>query len=145
MIGRVLGNRYEILEENYCKTMNIEARTMLELTKRDIIPAISAYTGDLSANVANKKAVSKNIPTKAEEDIIKKASELLCEIYDRTNALQSQMADIASLCGKELAMSYAERIIPKMEALREVIDEAETIVAADYWPYPSYGDMLFYL
>jgi len=140
-----LVSRYEILEENYCKTMNIEARTMLELTKRDIIPAISAFTGDMSANVVNKKAVSKNIPTKAEEDIIRKTSELLCEIYERTNKLQSEMSDISSLSGVELAMSYAKRIIPAMDALREVIDEAETIVSSDYWPYPSYGDMLFYL
>ena len=138
-------SRYEILEENYCKTMNIEARTMLELTKKDIIPAISAFTGDMSASVLNKKAVSDKIPCRAEEDIIEKTSELLCTIYDRTNALQSLTSEIAVLKGKELAMSYAEKIIPAMESLREVIDEAETVVAAEYWPYPSYGDMLFYL
>lgn len=138
-------SRYEILEENYCKTMNIEARTMLELTKKDIIPAISSFTGDMSVTVLNKKAVSDKISCKAEEAIIEKASALLCEIYNKTEVLQSLMKEISTLKGKNLAMSYSEKIIPSMNSLRKVIDEAETIVAADYWPYPSYGEMLFYL
>ena len=140
-----LVSRYEILVENYCKTMNIEVLTMIELTKRDIIPAISAFTSDMSTAVLNKKSVSDKIPCTAEEDIIEKASELLCEIYKRTGVLESLVAEIAPLEEAELSMAYANKIIPAMASLREVIDEAETIVGADYWPYPTYGEMLFYL
>ena len=140
-----LVSRYEILEENYAKTMNIEVLTMIELTKRDIIPAVSAFTSDMSAAVLNKKSVSDKIPCGAEEAIIEKASELLCKIYERTGVLEELVKEIAPLTESELSMAYADKIIPAMADLREVIDEAETIVGADYWPYPTYGEMLFYL
>ena len=140
-----LVSRYEILEENYAKTMNIEVLTMIELTKRDIIPAVSAFTSDMSAAVLNKKSVSDKIPCDAEEAIIEKASELLCKIYERTGVLEELVKEIAPLTESELSMAYADKIIPAMADLREVIDEAETIVGADYWPYPTYGEMLFYL
>lgn len=140
-----LVSRYEILEENYAKTMNIEVLTMIELTKRDIIPAVSAFTSDMSAAVLNKKSVSDKIPCDAEEAIIEKASELLCKIYERTGVLEELVKEIAPLKESELSMAYANKIIPAMADLREVIDKAETIVGADYWPYPTYGEMLFYL
>ncbi len=140
-----LVSRYEILEENYAKTMNIEVLTMIELTKRDIIPAVSAFTSDMSAAVLNKKSVSDKIPCDAEEAIIEKASKLLCKIYERTGVLEELVKEIAPLKESELSMAYANKIIPAMADLREVIDKAETIVGADYWPYPTYGEMLFYL
>ncbi len=140
-----LVSRYEILEENYAKTMNIEVLTMIELTKRDIIPAVSAFTSDMSAAVLNKKSVSDKIPCDAEEAIIEKASELLCKIYERTGVLEELVKEIAPLKESELSMAYANKIIPAMADLREVIDKAETIVGSDYWPYPTYGEMLFYL
>ena len=140
-----LVSRYEILEENYAKTMNIEVLTMIELTKRDIIPAVSAFTSDMSAAVLNKKSVSDKIPCDAEEAIIEKTSELLCKIYERTGVLEELVKEIAPLKESELSMAYANKIIPAMADLREVIDKAETIVGADYWPYPTYGEMLFYL
>ena len=140
-----LVSRYEILEENYAKTMNIEVLTMIELTKRDIIPAVSAFTSDMSAAVLNKKSVSDKIPCGAEEAIIEKASELLCKIYERTGVLEELVKEIAPLTESELSMAYANKIIPAMADLREVIDKAETIVGSDYWPYPTYGEMLFYL
>ena len=140
-----LVSRYEILVENYCKTMNIEVLTMLQLVKRDIIPAISAFTSDMSTAVINKKAVSDKIPCTAEEEIISKVSELLCEIYNKNNKLESLVAEIAELDIKDRSMAYAQKVVPAMNALREVIDEAETYVSADFWPYPSYGDLLYYM
>jgi len=137
-------SRREILFESYRKIKNIEARTMLEMTVRDIIPAVSKYVGTLAENVNMKLAVSKSISVSAETDIIEKLSALLYRTYEAYNALDRvEKVAVTKSSDEEAAFYYKNSVIPKMEALRRYVDEMEILTARDAWPMPTYGDITF--
>ena len=136
-------SRREIFFEGYRKIKNIEARTMLEMTIRDIIPAVSKYIGTLSDSVNAKLNVSKNINVSAERDIIEKLSDLLASTYDAYNALERVEKTAVTKADEEAAFYYKDSVIPKMEALRRLVDSMEVLCAREYWPMPTYGDITF--
>ncbi len=137
-------SRREIFFESYRKIKNIEARTMLEMTVRDIIPAVSAYVGKLSENVGAKLAISKTINVSAERDIIDKLSDLLNGAYDAYAALERvEKIAMSKTDEEEAAFYYKTSVIPKMDALRRIVDSMEVLTAREYWPMPTYGDITF--
>ncbi len=137
-------SRREIFFESYRKIKNIEARTMLEMTMRDIIPAVSKYIGTLSEAVNAKLAVSKNINVSAECDIIEKLSDLLSSTYDAYSALERvEKTAISKSSDEEAAFYYKDSVIPKMDALRRLVDSMEILCSREAWPMPTYGDIIF--
>ena len=139
-----LHSRFEILLENYCKVINIEALTMLDMAKKDILPAVSAYTGELAdAAMANKSLIF-SIDCSYETETVERLSKLTALAYANTKALEKAVNELKSIEGAyETALYCKDNVIKAMENLREVVDELETITSAEYWPYPSYGDLLF--
>lgn len=142
--GTELVARHEILLENYCKTINIEALTMLEMVKKDIIPAISEYTGSLASSALAKRSACDGISTEAEECIIRKLGALLNSVYSKTEALSAATIEMKTAAGTEEAADFARStVFVAMQELRAVVDEAETLVGSEYWPLPTYSEMLF--
>ncbi len=139
-----LQSRYEILTEEYSKTISIEALTLSEMVKREIIPAILDYTGEL-ANIANAKlAICKNAPATVEASLINRLSEITTELYNKISLLDSTVAQANAIeDATERANRFKDSIVPALQIIREYIDDAETMVAADFWPYPTYGELLF--
>ena len=136
-------SRREIFFENYRKVKNIEAKTMLEMTIRDFIPSVSKYVGELSKSVAARLSVLPNLDVSAEKDIIEKLSTLLSRTYAAYNEL-SRVENLAiKKRDEDAAFYYKTSVIPKMDALRRVVDEMETITARECWPIPTYGDITF--
>ena len=136
--------RADIALENYSKTMHIEALTLLEMVKRDVIPAISRYESALCHIVSEKRAVSSDINCDAETEIIEKLScfngHLNTLVKDLEHAIQKSQNTKDLL---ERAQLYCKEVLFIMDNIRNISDEAETIVSREYWPYPTYGDILF--
>ncbi len=137
--------RCEIQLESYSKTINIEALTMLDMARKDIFPAVSQFVGDLSKSVLNKKKLNADIPVNAELKLIKKLSALLEEFDEYVEELQKAEDKVRSLKGDALTISrmYCDEVLTVMNKLRKVSDEMEQLTSADYWPYPSYGRLMF--
>ena len=139
-----LHSRYEILLENYSKTVNIEALTMVDMARKEILPAVEGYTKSLAETLAAKKAAVAGLPCKYETATISKLSELSDEIADATADLDSEIAKFQAIEDvTEAANDIRDVILGKMDALRAVCDEAETITAKEFWPFPTYSDLLF--
>ena len=139
-----LHSRYEILLENYSKTVNIEALTMVDMARKEILPAVEGYTKSLAETLAAKKAAVAGLPCKYETATITKLSELSDEIADATADLDSEIAKFQAIEDvTEAANDIRDVILGKMDALRAVCDEAETITAKEFWPFPTYSDLLF--
>ena len=136
-------SRREIFFESYRKIKNIEALTMIEMTKRDFIPAVSAYVSDLSEGVVRKKSISDKLDVSAEVDIIDKLSSLLARTYSACHNLEHAEAQAQKKDAEAASFYYVKSVIPRMDALRRAVDEMEALTARDYWPVPTYGDMLF--
>ena len=137
-------SRREIFFESYRKIKNIEARTMLEMTIRDIIPAVSKYIGTLSEAVNAKRAVLKTIDVSCECELIEKLSTLLSKTYDAYNSLdKAEKKAVTKTCDEEAAFYYKDTVEQKMQNLRRVVDEMETLTAREAWPMPTYGDITF--
>ena len=137
-------SRYEILMENYCKVINIEALTMIEMVKKEILPAVSAFSKELSDTLLAKKNISEDISCQYENSLIKKLSSLLSCAYDKVSLLEKDTVDAKDMTDiTEMGHYYREKVFADMTELRIVIDELETITAKTYWPYPSYGHLLF--
>ena len=139
-----LKSRCEIMLENYNKTVTIEANTMIEMAKTQIIPAIESFTADVAGSAATKKSLNAKLACKYETELVSKLSELTDEIYGKIGELEKAVAGLSKAKDtiKESEM-IRDKVLPKMAELRSPVDEAETITAKDYWPYPSYGDLLF--
>ena len=138
-------SRQDIILETYAKTINIEALTASDMVKRDILPAVSSYVAELASGVATKKAISDDIPCEAELDIIKRLSGLQDCAYKKLAALDNAIIGVKEV-GEDpikVATYYKDSVITAMTELRAVVDEMETLVSSDYWPYPSYGDLMF--
>ena len=139
-----LHSRYEILLENYSKTVNIEALTMVDMARKEILPAVEGYTKSLAETLAAKKAAVAGLPCKYETATIAKLSELSDEIADATADLDGEIAKFQAIEDvTEAANDIRDVILGKMDALRAVCDEAETITAKEFWPFPPYSDLLF--
>ncbi len=138
-----LESRCEIYFETYIKTINIETLTMIDMVKKDILPAISSYTKHLSETVTAKKACMPGIDCAYEEETLIRLSKLNAFVYAKTRELEKEMEVKKPLGVVESAEAIKTKILPLMEEIRVAVDEAETITDSKYWPYPSYGDILF--
>ena len=137
-------SREEIMFENYAKVINIEAQTMIDMTAREIIPAVNAYTAEVAAAAAAKSAVSAALDISTETDILTKLSDLTAKAYGKMNTLQAAVqAARRTVMGREMAEAFRNNVLPVMEELRAAVDQMETLTAAEFWPMPTYGDMLF--
>ncbi len=137
-------SRYEILMENYCKVINIEALTMIEMVKKEILPAVSAFSKELSDALLAKKNIAEDISCQYEDSLIHKLSAMLSCAYDKVSLLEKDTVDAKDMTDiTEMGHYYREKVFADMAELRIVIDELETITAKTYWPYPSYGHLLF--
>ncbi len=137
-------SRYEIMMENYCKTDMIEARTMVRMAKKDILPAIDSYMKELADVITAKQSVSPELACGHESKKLKKLSALADLIDERSDALDAMASETEKVsditCQGE---KIWKDLLPDMAALRQVCDETETLVGRKYWPFPTYGDLLF--
>ena len=137
-------SRYEICLENYCKTVNIEGLTMVDMVRKEILPAVEAYLGNLSGTVAAKTAAVPGLACKYEKDLISKLSKLADEISDAASSLDTTLIRLKAIPDvTDAAYVIRDVVLQKMAELRVVCDEAESITADKYWPFPTYGDLLF--
>ncbi len=137
--------RYEIELENYAKLINIEALTMIDMAKKDMIPAVTAYVRELTDTALAKKALSDAIPTSVEEELITSLSNKLVCFNKKTAELENAVINASNYSNDVLAYAkyYRESVVSVMTELRAIGDAMETETAAEYWPYPSYGEMLY--
>ena len=139
-----LRSRHDIMLENYCKTVIIEANTMIDMAKTEIIPAVCRYTADTASNAAVKKSVSPTVACKYEMSVVEKLSALTDSMSEAAEALAlslkeaNEVSDIA-----EKSVLVRDRVITAMSELRRAADEAETMIDKSYYPYPTYADLLF--
>ena len=137
-------SRYEINLENYCKVLNIEAATMLDMARKDILPAAAAYSADLAKAAAVKKSVDAGMDCSYEVDLCGRISGLTAGLSAGVLELETVLAEAEEKTDAgEQSMFYKDKVIPAMAAVRKTADELETVTSAKYWPYPSYGDLLF--
>ena len=137
-------SRYEIMLDNYCKTIVIEARTMSDMASRDILPAIEAYAADLAAAVSAKQSIMPDLPCTYEKSRIRKLSMLVDQIDDAVRVLEDALISLGLVSDiTTQANMIRDEILPDMNLLRAPVDEAETLTAAKYWPFPTYGELLF--
>ncbi len=137
-----LSSRMEIKYENYSKVLNIEARTMIDMTVKQIIPAVMRYTKELADTVNAVKAAGADYSV--QQDILQQCSALLVQTSQALGALRAAEDHAAAMAdGADRANFYRYTVVPAMEAVRRPVDELEMIVDKDYWPMPSYGDLLF--
>ena len=141
---RELKSRYEILMESYCKLINIEGRTMVDMARKDILPAVSEYAQTLCNTLLSKKAVCETLDCAYEQETVERLSVLSGKAHKHVKALEKALAGANTLDGAtELGFYYKNKVLPIMEKLRAAADELETLVASDYWRFPTYGDLLF--
>ena len=136
--------RYEIKLDGYCKVLHIEAQTMLDMVWKDILPAVSAYSKELTDTALAKKALSADIDCSFETDLAARISALTATAVKKTRELEYAVMGVKDVEGTlEQAKYYKDVVFSAMNELRIVVDELETHTSAEYWPYPSYGDILF--
>ena len=136
--------RYEIMLESYSKIVSIEALTMLDIARKDILPAASIFSGELSATALSKKALTPTANCNYEEELVEKISSLISEVYSLTGELENALSGAKALKGAEkVAKYYKDSVLSVMMRLRTTADELETITAKRHWPYPSYSELLF--
>lgn len=136
--------RYEILLDNYSKTINIEALTMLDMAKKDILPAAASFAGHLSDVVNAKKVACSGIACTYEENVICKLSDLINKLYEDVQLLETELLEKKEIeDAQKLAEYYKDTIISRMNKIRESADKIEVMTERTYWPYPSYADLLF--
>ena len=141
-----IASRCDIMLENYCKSVTIEANTMVRMARKHIMPAIESYTGSLAAAASAKKSVVPDLPCGYESSLIVKLSQLLDEINAKADELEAAVAGLADVDGIVAeAEVIRDEVLPRMNALRAPVDEAEVKVEKGFWPFPSYGDLLFSL
>ena len=139
-----LRSRKEIMLENYCKLINIESLTMIEMARKEIIPAIISYIKDVSKTIINVKTAVPSAMTDAEEEIVSSLSALVSSANTAVKELDALSVKANAIADHaECADFYLGSVIPKMTELRRICDEAETLTAESYWPFPTYGDILF--
>lgn len=137
-------SREEILFENYAKLINIEAQTMVEMATRDILPAVNAYAAEVASGASAKVAVVPSADISMETEVVERLSVLCGKAFETVKELRlADAAAMKKLTAKEKATSFARKVIPLMDTLRTLVDEAETLTSCACWPMPNYGDMMF--
>lgn len=137
-------SRYEITLENYCKTVNIEGLTMVDMARKEIIPAVEKYVADIAAAYSAKKNSVAGISVKYEKEMLKKLSVLVDEMDAAVKELELALVKYNTITDiTEASEDIRDDVLPKMSVLRIACDEAETITSEEYWPFPTYGDLLF--
>ena len=136
-------SRYEIMLENYSKTINIEALTMIDMVKKDILPAISKFIDSLATTSAKRSKILPNFEGGYEAEEMEKLSSLEKSIYSKVNDLEKLLIDVDSQDSLKTAEYYRFTIFSAMQSLRVDVDMAERSTSSEVWPYPSYGEMLF--
>ena len=139
-----LRSRCEIMLENYCKTINIEGHAMVDMVRKNYLPAIEGYLYRLARTTSMMQSVSKNVKWNYEISTMERLSELTDYILERVKDLEQALEDVKQ-CDDIIATSEAMRddVLPKMEHLRKHVDEAEMLTSEEDWPFPSYGKLLF--
>ena len=139
-------SRYEVEMEHYSKIINIEALTMLEMARKQLLPAVNSYMSELANTAASKLAVSENISVRSETKTLGRLSADADAMSDAVDTLQDAVdASKALPTEAEKAVAFHDNVLPAMDALRAAADDAETICGEDYWPLPSYSKMLYYV
>jgi len=139
-------SRYEVELEHYSKVINIEALTMLEMARKQLLPAVNSYMSEVANTAASKLAVSENISVRSETKTLTKLSADADAMSDAVDTLQDAVdASKALPTEAEKAVAFHDNVLPAMDALRAAADDAETICGEDYWPLPSYSKMLYYV
>ena len=139
-------SRYEVELEHYSKIINIEALTMLEMARKQLLPAINSYMSEVANTAASKLAVSEAISVRSETKTLTKLSADADAMSDAVDTLQDAVdASKALPTEAEKAVAFHDNVLPAMDALRAAADDAETICGEDYWPLPSYSKMLYYV
>ena len=139
-------SRYEVELEHYAKVINIEALTMLEMARKQLLPAVNAYMSEVANTAASKLAVSESISVRSETKTLEKLSVDADTMSDAIDALQDAVDAAKALPTEALkADAFRDNVIPLMNTLRAAADDAETLCGEDYWPLPSYSKMLYYV
>ena len=139
-------SRYEVELEHYSKIINIEALTMLEMARKQLLPAVNSYMSELANTAASKLAVSENISVRSETKTLGRLSADADAMSDAIDTLQDAVDAAKALPSEsEKAVAFHDNVLPAMDALRAAADDAETICGEDYWPLPSYSKMLYYV
>ena len=139
-------SRYEVEMEHYSKIINIEALTMLEMARKQLLPAVNAYMSEVANTAASKLAVSENLSVRSETKALTRLSADADAMSDAVDELQTAVDAAKALSDESAkAVAFHDDVLPKMDALRAVSDDAETICGEDYWPLPSYSKMLYYV
>ena len=139
-------SRYEVEMEHYSKIINIEALTMLEMARKQLLPAINAYMSEVANTAASKLAVSEAVSVRSETKTLTRLSTDADAMSDAIDALQAAVDTAEAMTDESAkAVSFHDDVLPKMDALRAAADDAETICGEDYWPLPSYSKMLYYV
>ena len=141
-----LESRYEVEMEHYSKIINIEALTMLEMARKQLLPAVNAYMSEVANTAASKLAVSENLSVRSETKALTRLSADADAMSDAVDELQAAVDAAKALSDESAkAVAFHDDVLPKMDALRAAADDAETICGEDYWPLPSYSKMLYYV
>ncbi len=141
---REMHSRLEILLGSYCNLIDIEAQTMVEMAKKEILPAVSEYTQLLSSTILSKKSVCESLDCTYESEMLTEISDLTAKAYQQVKALEKALAGTKTICGAAVrSVYYKDNVLPVMDALRTAADALEGVVSSDYWPIPTYGDLLF--
>ena len=139
-------SRYEVEMEHYSKIINIEALTMLEMARKQLLPAVNAYMSEVATTAASKLAVSENLSVRSETKALTCLSADADAMSDAVDELQAAVDAAKALSDESAkAVAFHDDVLPKMDALRTAADDAETICGEDYWPLPSYSKMLYYV
>ena len=139
-------SRYEVEMEHYSKIINIEALTMLEMARKQLLPAVNAYMSEVANTAASKLAVSENLSVRSETKALTRLSADADAMSDAVDELQAAVNAAKALSDESAkAVAFHDDVLPKMDALRTAADDAETICGEDYWPLPSYSKMLYYV
>ena len=139
-------SRYEVELEHYSKIINIEALTMLEMARKQLLPAVNAYMSEVATTAASKLAVSENLSVRSETKALTRLSADADAMSDAVDELQAAVDAAKALSDESAkAVAFHDDVLPKMDALRAAADDAETICGEDYWPLPSYSKMLYYV
>ena len=139
-----INSRYDILLENYCKIIAIEAKTMLEMLQKDFLPAITSYTSHLSDEVIKKKQISAALPTTYEETILHKLSVALCDISKQLDCLAKEIQEAEAISDFSLCATYChDTLLHRLDTIRTYADEVEPLIPEQFLPYPTYGALLF--
>ena len=138
-----LESRCEIMLENYCKTVGIEARTMVSMANTQIAPAVEDFTAQLALNAARKTALDAGLACRYEKTLVKKLSGLTDAVAEKTAALEQSLAALPTADVIAESAAIRDTVLPAMEALRACCDEAETLTGKESWPFPTYAELLF--